>query len=168
MGKIFEKLEVDYRTGEVLSITSLSTSKSNEQFGMHRRTDGLGWLFRLTGAEIKILITLLSFENPKTHIVTMGDMNFELLGEWMGMSIRQCKRLINSLEAKHALGKFTNTDYLLNPAYFYQGNSKNIVDRIRGFYQAYNEKYGTFISYETDVEEDNERSTTISEESTPK
>jgi hypothetical protein len=151
MAYIIEKQIVDYQTGETTSITTLSVKKFAERFVLCRKTNGLGWVNKLSGTEIKLLINLLEFENLQTHVVSLSKLQYARLCEMMNLTKKRCQQLLVDLEAKHALGSLTDTDFILNPAYFYQGESKDVLARINDFYIAYNDKHGTSLTLEEDM-----------------
>lgn len=141
--KIYEKQVVDFETGELISSTSVSASKFYETFLMARNTETLDWLYQLSGNEIKTIVFFSDLEEiPKgennTGQVIMYLCKYTVserkrLASILNCSDRYLRRLIASLESKGWLIEVNKHEYLLNPAGFYKGPSKEVVGRIKEF-----------------------------------
>lgn len=131
--KIFEKQIIDYETGEVTSVTTVTASKFSESFSMCRTTSGIEWVGELTGNEIKTLIFLLEIESEKQKLVTLGPTNRKDLAEFLKVGINRVSKIIKALEEKEYLLRLNNQEIKLNPKGFYKGSSKEVLPRILEF-----------------------------------
>lgn len=135
--KIFEKQIIDYETGEITSVTTVSAAKFAESFSMCRTTSGIEWLFELTGNEIKTIIFLLEIENIKTKIVSFGPTDRKTLAQSLKVSPSKISYILKSLEEKAFLIRLNRTELVLNPKGFYKGSSKDVHPRIKEFDRVY-------------------------------
>lgn len=133
--------KIKNRLEKLESQLSLKDSKLNERyknsqtiekietFGMHRTAKningGIDWVFNFTGNELQMLMVLLAIENPKNDLVEISILKKEHLLKSFNFSKQMFNRILASLENKEALIRITNSDIMLNPAYFYQGGTKN-------------------------------------------
>lgn len=148
--KIFEKQIIDFETGEITSITTVTAAKMSEEFFMGRTTENLGWLYELSGNEIKALIYLLDLEPlPKgenrtdkvlINLVPFGPTHREELQNILGCSPQYLRRLMKGLESKAWLIRINKSEIVLNPKGFYKGASKDVLPRIKEFERVYASK----------------------------
>lgn len=141
--KIYEKQIVDFDSGELISSTTVSASKFYETFLMARNTETLDWLYQLSGNEIKAIVFFSDLEeipkgeNTTGHTImylckyTMSER--KKLASILNCSDRYLRRLISNLEEKGWLIEVNKYEYLLNPAGFYKGPSKEVINRIKEF-----------------------------------
>lgn len=131
--KIFEKQIIDYETGEITSVTTVTASKFSESFSMCRTTSGIEWVGELTGNEIKTLIFLLEIESEKQKLVSLGPTNRKDLAEFLKVGINRVSKILKGLEEKEYLLRLNNQEIKLNPKGFYKGSSKEVLPRIKEF-----------------------------------
>lgn len=141
--KIYEKQIVDLDSGEIITSTTVSASKFYETFLMARNTESLEWLYKLSGNEIKTIVFFSDLEEIPRGENTTGQVIMYLckytmserkkLSSILNCSDRYLRRLISSLEDKGWLLEVNKHEYLLNPAGFYKGPSKEVVGRIKEF-----------------------------------
>lgn len=124
MAKIFESQIVDYETGEIKSVTTITANKSEETFGMHRSTEGVDWVLKFKGIELQMVIFLLELENIKSGIITISSLQKQSLLDKFKISASYYHRIISNLIDSHTLVKLSPSDFLLNPCYFYKGGTK--------------------------------------------
>ncbi len=160
--KIFEKQIIDFETGEITSVTTVTASKYSEAFFMGRRTDDLSWLYELSGAEIKTIIFLLDLEElPKgenvtgkvlMRLITLGKTKRDHLLEVLECSSSYLSRLLKRLEDKQWIIRVNKTDFILNPKGFYKGSSKDVAERINEFNNIYASKCNSTTNPDKDVD----------------
>lgn len=139
MARLFESKTIDYTTGEVTSITQVTVKKLNERFSMCRTTEGLTWLKKFTGKELQLLIVLTDFENLQTRTVSLTPLVRKEIQSFFSIGKATLSGMITAMEDKGVLVRLTSSDLLLNPSYFYKGESKDVLNRINEFYRLYEE-----------------------------
>ena len=120
---IFESQTVDFDTGEVKSVTSVTKRTDHETFGFHRTTEGIDWIYDFTGREIQVMITLLQYENLKTGIISFGAVARDYILDRMGLSLSQFNKTLKTLIDKNSIIKLSITEFIVNPKFFYQGGT---------------------------------------------
>jgi hypothetical protein len=149
--KLYEEVMVDHETGEVETVTWTTVQEFNETFGCYRMTNGIGWMKMFDLHEILLVTALGQYEDYKTHVIAFTTSVRKAACDFLKVSNRTMYRIINSLVGKHVIIKMTRDEFLLNPAYFFRGGSKELLKRIQDFYKLYNDKYGASASFEEDV-----------------
>lgn len=138
---IFQTQTVDFTTGEIKEMTVVRASHNNETFSFVRETDGLDWIYELSGAEIKILIFLISCEKPTpssseftlTHLAVLSKFDIEELLNKLDCSKRYLNKLLMDLSRKKLILKLDSKTFVVNPKTFYKGPSKEVFKRILEF-----------------------------------
>lgn len=139
MARLFESKTIDFTTGEVTSITTVTVRKLNERFSMCRTTDGLSWLKKFTSKELQMLMVLNDMENLQTKTVSLTPLIRKEIQEFFEISKTTLSGMLTAMETKGFLVRLSSSDILLNPSYFYKGESKDVAKRIKQFYEVYEE-----------------------------
>ena len=69
--KVFQQVCLDGNQNVIESISTY-VFRTNEVFGMYRKTDGLGWLIDMAGNEIKLLIVLSDISDSVDGSVSLS------------------------------------------------------------------------------------------------
>lgn len=149
--RLFESKTLDLATGEVTSITTVTVSKLNERFIMCRTTDSLSWLKEFTGKELQMLMVLNQIENLQTKTVTLTPLIRKEIMEFFDIGKSTLSGMFSSMQDKGFLLRLSNSDILLNPSFFYKGESKDVLRRIKEFNKEYDERRG---NQKVDIEND--------------
>jgi DNA-binding MarR family transcriptional regulator len=137
--RLFESQTIDMATGEVMSITTVTVRKLNERFTMCRTTQGLDWLKKFTNKELQMIMVLNEMENLQSKTVSLTPLIRKEIQEFFGISKTTLSGMLTAMEAKEFLVRLSNSDILLNPSYFYKGESKDVLARIKQFNITYEE-----------------------------
>lgn len=105
----------------------------SESFGMTRTTDGVGWVHKFTGNEIKMLFELLQYEEKTTGVVTLGSTIRKDICDHFGLSYRYLLEVLESLERKRGIVRKNRNELMLNPMYLYKGGSTNFIKKMDKF-----------------------------------
>jgi hypothetical protein len=135
--RLFESQTIDFTTGEVKSITTVTVRNTNERFGMYRSTEGLEWIKDFTGKEIQMMMLLNHLENSETKIVNISPLIKKEIYSFFSISKSTFSDIIGRMEDKKFLIRLTSNDILLNPSFFYKGSSKDVLPRIKSFNEEY-------------------------------
>ncbi len=140
--RLFESKTLDMSTGEVTSITTVTVQRLNERFIMCRTTDSLSWLKEFTGKELQMLMVLNQVENLQTKTVTLTPLIRKEIQEFFSIGKSTLSGMLTSMQDKGFLLRLSNSDLLLNPSFFYKGESKDVLKRIKEFNREYDERRG--------------------------
>ena len=138
--RLFESQTIDYSTGEVKSITTVTVRDTNERFGMYRSTEGLEWIKEFTGKEMHMMMLLNHLENIDTRIVNISPLIKEEIYRFFHISKSTFSDMVGRMEGKKFLIRLTPNDILLNPSFFYKGSSKDLLGRIKAFNEEYEKR----------------------------
>ena len=138
--RIFESKTLDMATGEVVSITTVTVQKQSERFIMCRTTDTLAWVKEFTGKELQMLMVLNHMENLQTRTVTLTPLTRKEIQEFFGIGKSTLSGMLTQMEDKRFLLRLSNSDLLLNPGFFYKGESRDVLKRMQEFNKTYDEK----------------------------
>jgi hypothetical protein len=161
MGEVFKIQTVDRETGEVIIETEVSIRKYYEKFFSCRATDGIKWINNFDYHELRMMMLLNKFEELNGHVIMLSVFARDEICEFFGFTVRHVYRILNRLIEKHAMIRLTDNQYLMNPAYFYKGSSKELSRRIKQFYALYNKTYNTDLSYFDKVFEEKRDNTVL-------
>ena len=137
--KIFEAQTIDFSTGEIKSIKTTTVDKFKERFSMCRTTNGVEWVKHFSGRELQMIIVLNNMENLETHMVSLTPLSREDIFNFFGISKSTFSHILNDMEEKRFLIRLSKSDILLNPSFFYKGESINVAKRIECFNSKYDE-----------------------------
>jgi DNA-binding MarR family transcriptional regulator len=154
----FESKTIDMTTGEVKSITTVTVDRLKERFIMCRTTDTLAWVKEFTGKELQMLMVLNHMENLQTQTVTLTPLTRKEIQEFFDIGKSTLSGMLTQMEEKRFLLKLSNNDLLLNPGFFYKGESKDVLKRIQEFNKVYDERRGN-PEIRTESDENTELST---------
>ena len=135
--KVFESQTVNMETGEVKSITKVTVTKSKETFSMCRTTNGVEWIKEFSGREMQLFIVLNNIENLETHMVNLTPLSRQDICSFFEITKSTLANLLATMEDKAFLVRLSKSDILLNPSYFYKGESSMVVKRIKEFKETY-------------------------------
>jgi len=140
MRKIFEQQFIDCETGEINSVTSHYILKNSEKFASYRRTEGIKWICEIDGLDLKILMFLVHFEHPDTHIIALSrNMKDDLCASFK-ITINYFYKILKRLIENRYVIKIKD-ELMVNPSFIYQGDSRLLKQRIGAFYQKYDVVY---------------------------
>ena len=145
-------------TGEIVSITTVTVQKQTERFIMCRTTETLSWIKEFTGKELQMLMVLNHMENLQTKTVTLTPITRKEIQEFFGIGKSTLSGIFSQMEDKRFLLKLSNSDILLNPGFFYKGESKDVLQRMQEFERVYDKIRGN--SNSTSKNEENTEQTT--------
>lgn len=137
--RLYETKTLDFTTGEVSSITTVTTKRLTERFSMCRTTDGLSWLKQFTNKELQMLMVLNELESLTTKTVSLTPLVRKEILEFFNIGKSTFSGIITQMEEKGFLVRLTTSDILLNPTFFYKGASKDVLNRIKEFNKTYEE-----------------------------
>ena len=140
--RVFESKTLDMLTGEITSITTVTVQKQTEKFIMCRTTETLAWIKEFTGKELQMLMVLNHMENLQTKTVTLTPLVRKELQEFFDIGKSTLSGMLSQMEDKKFLLKLSNSDILLNPGFFYKGESKEVLQRILDFEKEYDKIRG--------------------------
>lgn len=138
--RLFESQTIDFTTGEVRSITTVTVRDVNERFGMYRSTEGLEWIKEFSGKEMHMMMLLNHLENTETRIVNISPLIKEEIYRFFKIGKSTFSDMMGRMEDKKFLIRLTPNDLLLNPSFFYKGSSKDILSRIKTFNEEHDKR----------------------------
>ena len=156
--RLFESKTLDMTTGEIVSITTVTVQKQTERFIMCRTTETLSWIKEFTGKELQMLMVLNHMENLQTKTVTLTPITRKEIQEFFGIGKSTLSGIFSQMEDKRFLLKLSNSDILLNPGFFYKGESKDVLQRMQEFERVYDKIRGN--SNSTSKNDENTEQTT--------
>lgn len=141
--RTFQSLVVDEVTGEILKSVTHYLNSSHEMFGMYRKTDGMDWIFSLSGNELKLLIMMSDISRFEDGSVSLSKQIRGSICAILKIGKRQLAVLLDGLNKKDAIFRVNNNDFIINPATFFKcGTSelkKRIIDYKNAKYNANNQ-----------------------------
>ena len=138
--KIFEVQTIDFSTGEIKSIKTTTVDKFKERFSMCRTTNGVEWVKDFSGKELQMIIVLNNMENLETHRISLTPLSREDIFKFFEITKSTFSHIINDMEEKRFLLRLSKSDLLLNPSFFYKGESVYVAERIKNFNNLYDER----------------------------
>lgn len=132
--KVFQQVCLDGNQNVIESISTY-VFRTNEVFGMYRKTDGLGWLIDMAGNEIKLLIVLSDISDSVDGSVSLSPVKRKNICSLLKIGSRQLAQLISSLEKRDALIRINYNDFMINPATFFRCTTNELKKRIVDYYK---------------------------------
>ena len=131
--QISEVSIVDQLSGEIIQSRAVYSSKFSESFIMVRTTDGLDWLWGLSGNEVKLILLMHQWAEPEKGRISLAAYQRELVCKHLGIAQRSIAGLLRELEAKDCVVKLGNNDYVVNPAHVFKCSTAEVRNRIREY-----------------------------------
>lgn len=130
--KVFSSVVVDGKTGEILESRSVFVNSALEQFGMFRTTDGIEWLIELSEIEIKIL-ALFHVWSEDSGAIQFTPVKRDFVLRKLNISAPTLSRGISGLIKKGTVLRMGRFDFIINPATFFKGSSKELKVKINNY-----------------------------------
>ena len=131
--KISEVTVLNEVTGEILERRAVYSSKYSESFIMLRTTDGLDWLYGLSGNAAKLILLMHQWSEQYKGRISIAAWQRELVMSKLKITVRGLYGLLKELELNDCLLKLGTNDFIVNPAHVFKCSTGEVREKIREY-----------------------------------